>query len=105
MATVIKNFQKDGFIVSVQKVSREDKLILSGDGNHCGGYVVTCGDSNDKRVRLIGAETFHHCPAKWQVQRVIEKSKVSRDKMDAKEGVEATLNLLQEVGFKPKQDF
>ena len=105
MATVIKNFSKDGIDISVQKVSREDKLIISGDGNHRGGYIVTCGDHNDKMVRLIAAKTFHHCPASWQVMQVLEKAKASMAKMDAAAGVEETLNTLQELGFKPEKDF
>lgn len=105
MALLIKNFESRGLSVSVQKVSREDKLLLSGDGNHRGGYMVTCGDSNESRIRLIYAKAFNHKPTRNQVESTIIAGLAARDKMDAKDGVEETLNLLQEAGFKPESNF
>ena len=105
MPTLIKSFQKEGMTVAITKVSKEDKLLLSGDGNHRGGYMVSCGDSNENRIRLIFAKSFKSNPARWQIDAVIKSAIVSRDKMDAKDGVSETLNMLQELGFKPTSDF
>lgn len=105
MPIKIKSFQAEGMHVSVQKISREEKLLLSGEGNHRSGYLVSCSDSDENRIRLIAAKSFHHCPAAWQVNKVIRDAISSREKMNARSGVEDTLNMLQELGFKPDKDF